>query len=83
MTNILKSYLDQNFNFSIVCSFIKIPEHYEDDTRTIIVSWKSVARYGIDIFYGSELIYSKSGFNSFEEAENQIIRKIEQYLDRN
>lgn len=82
MTKTLKQYLDQNFNFSIVCSFIKIPEHYEDEAKTIITTWKSVARYGIDIFYGSELIYSKSGFNSFEEAENQIIRKIQQYLDR-
>ena len=82
MDSTLKRYLDQNFNFSIVCSFIKIPGHYGDDARTIIATWKSAPRYKIEIFYGSELIYSKSGFNSFEEAENQIIRKIEQYLDR-
>lgn len=83
MANILKKYRDQGFNYSIICTFIQLPRCFEDDAHTIITSWKSTPRYGIDIFYGSELIYSKSGFNSFEEAENQIIRKIEQYLDRN
>ena len=82
MNKTLKSYLKQNFNFSIVCSFIKIPEHYEDEDKTIIATWKQVPRYGIEVYYGTELIYTKDNFNTFEQAENKIINKIEQYLKR-
>ena len=82
MNKTLKQYLDQNFNFSIICTFIQLPRCFEDDAHTIITSWKSVPRYKIEIFYGAELIYAKSGFNDYEEAQNQIIKKIEQYLDR-
>lgn len=82
MNNILKKYRDQGFSYSIICTFIQLPRCFEDDAHTIITSWKSTPRYKIEIFDGTELIYAKSGFNTYEDAENQVIAKIEQYLDR-